>query len=117
MANNNTQKALLGAGLAMAAAGAYFFLGPNGKKHQKKMRGWMVRMRGEVLERLEDAREVTQPVYNEIIDAVADTYVVANKVPKDEIMTLAGDLKKHWKAITNPKKRKPAPKTTRRPKK
>ncbi|MBX4189382.1 hypothetical protein KW785_02185 [Candidatus Parcubacteria bacterium] len=111
MANNNSQKVLVGAGLAAVAAGAYFFLGPNGKKHQKKMKGWMVKMKGEVLERLEDAREMTEPVYNEIIDGVAQTYSVANKVPKSEIVALATDLKRHWKNIVGG--RKTARKTTR----
>ena len=99
--NNNdlAENAMMGAGLAILAAGAYFFLGPDGKKHQKKMRGWMVRMKGEVLEKLEDAKDVSEPVYNDIVDTVARANAVAGKIPKNEIMALAQDLKKQWKTI------------------
>lgn len=89
-----------GAGFAALAAGAYFFFGPEGKKHQKKMKGWMVRMKGEVLERMEEAQEFSQPIYNEIVDAVAKTQAVAGKVPKAEILALAEDLKRQWRTIS-----------------
>ncbi len=103
--NNNSQKVLVGAGLAALAAGAYFFLGPDGKKHQKKMKGWMIKMKGDVLEQIENAREVTEPVYNEIIDSVATTYTAANKIPKSEILALAQDLKRHWRTLTANRKK------------
>jgi len=91
--------ALVGAGLAAIAAGAYFFFGPDGKKHQKKMKGWMVRMKGEVLERLEDAKSMSEDTYNEIVNAVAKTYEATDKIPKAEIIALASELKKQWKSI------------------
>lgn len=102
----------MGAGLATLAAGIYFFLGPDGKKHQKKMKGWMVRMKGEVLEKMEDAREMSEPVYNDIVDTVARANAVAGKIPKEEILALATDLKRQWRSISRgslPKKavRKP----------
>ncbi|MDB5254049.1 MAG: Transrane(S)protein [Parcubacteria group bacterium] len=90
----------MGAGLAALAAGAYFFFGPDGKKHQKKMKGWMVRMKGEILEKLEDAQEVTQPIYNDIVDTVAKAQAVAGNIPKAEVLALAEDLKRQWKVIT-----------------
>jgi hypothetical protein len=90
---------LVGAGIAAIAAGAYFFLGPKGKKHQKQMKGWMVKMKGEVLEKLEEAKEVTEPIYNDIVDTVAKTNAVAGKIPKAEIAALAEDLKKQWRAL------------------
>lgn len=89
----------IGITAAAVAAGAYFFLGPDGKKHRKQMKSWMVQMKGDVLEKLEDAKEVTEPVYNEIIDTVADSYAVANKIPRSEIGALAKDLKRHWNTI------------------
>jgi hypothetical protein len=106
MANNtekgisNTNKVAMGAGLAMLAAGAYFFLGPDGKKHQKKLKGWTVKMKGEVLEKLEAMEEVTQPMYDEVVDTVAKAQAVATKIPKSEIMDLAAELKKHWRSIS-----------------
>jgi len=93
------EEVLIGAGLAALAAGAYFFLGPKGKKHQKEMKGWMVKMKGEVLEKLEEAKEVTEPIYNDIVDTVAKTNEVAGKIPQSEIRALAQDLKKQWRSL------------------
>ena len=112
---DNKEMVAAGAGVAALAAGIYFFFGPDGKKHQKKMKGWMVRMKGEVLEKLEDAKEISEPVYNEIVDTVAKTYSVAGKVPREEIMALAQDLKRQWRTISRAQKasapkRKPAAK-------
>lgn len=89
----------MGAGIAALAATAYFFLGPDGKKHQKKLKGWMVRMKGEVLEKLEDVQDLTEPIYNEIVDAVAKAEEINGKIPKEEIMALASELKGQWRAI------------------
>lgn len=91
--------ALVGAGIAAIAAGAYFFFGPDGKKHQKKMKGWMIRMNGEVLEKIEAAGEMSESAYNEIVDAVARTNELSGKIPKEEIVALATELKKQWKNI------------------
>jgi len=103
MANNRNndarERVAVGAGLAALAAGIYFFLGPDGKKHQKQMKGWMVKMKGEVLEKLEDAKEITEPVYNEIVDTVAHTNKVAGKIPQAEVAALALELKRQWRSI------------------
>ena len=130
MANNNggnagidtKDMAAVGGALAAIAAGAYFFFGPDGKKHQKKMRGWMVSMKGEVLQRLEEARDVSEPIYQEIVDSVAKAHSVAGKIPKEEIMSLAMDLKKQWRTISKGAKsvtkiavKKPASRSTTKP--
>lgn len=97
----NTVKAVvIGAGVAGLAAGAYFFFGPKGKMHQKHAKAWAIKMKAEVIEKLESAREMSQPVYNNIIDTVAKQYAKGAKVGKAEIMDLATDLKKHWKAVS-----------------
>ena len=91
--------AVLGASLAGLAATAYFFLGPKGKKRQKHAKAWAIKMKGDVVEKLEMAREVSEPVYNEIIDSVAVEYKKGAKAGQAEINALAKDLKKHWKTI------------------
>jgi aminoglycoside phosphotransferase family enzyme len=96
---NAKEMAMVGAGIAAIAAGAYFFFGPQGKKHQKQMKGWMVRMKGEVLEKIEGAKEMSEEAYNEIVNTVARTHELAGKIPKEEIMALATDLKKQWRSI------------------
>jgi len=89
----------IGASLAGLAA-AYFFLGPKGKKHQKQAKAWAIKMKGDIVEKLEMAREVSEPVYHEIIDSVAAEYKKGMKAGQEEIGTLAEDLKKHWKTLS-----------------
>ncbi len=92
--------AAIGAGIAAVAAGVYFFLGPNGKKHQQKFKGWMVKMKGEVIEKLEEVKDVTEPMYNKIVDTVAAAYTAQKNIPKAEIVALVSELKREWKNIS-----------------
>jgi len=93
--------AVLGASIAGLAAAAYFFFGPKGKKHQKHAKAWAIKMKGDVVEKLETARDISEPIYHEIIDSVAAEYEKGKKAGQKEIRALAQDLKKHWKTISN----------------
>lgn len=93
------QLAVLGASMAGLAA-AYFFLGPKGKKNQKQARAWAIKMKGDIVERLETAREISEPAYHEIIDSVAKRYAKEMSANRTEIRALAQDLKKHWKTMS-----------------
>lgn len=92
--------AFLGASLAGFAATAYFFFGPKGKKNQKHAKAWAIKMKGDVVEKLEMARDVSEPIYHEIIDSVAAEYEKNKKAGSKEIKELARDMKKHWKTIS-----------------
>ena len=101
-ANNGTavKLAVLGASLAGIAAGAYFVFGPKGKKHREHAKAWAIKMKGEVVEKLEAAKEITEPIYLDIIDAVTKEYKKGKKASQPEIEALAADLKKHWKSMS-----------------
>jgi hypothetical protein len=102
----------ISAGVAALAAAGYFFFGPNGNKNRKNMKGWMIKMKGEVIEKLEKAKEVTEPVYNTIVDTIATKY--AKTVDQNEIQDMVKNLKKHWKSISGEasSKKKSAKKVT-----
>ena len=65
MENKKTNKkglsagAVVGIGATVAALGAaaYVLFGPEGKKNKKIIRGWAVKMKGEIIEKLEEAKE------------------------------------------------------------
>jgi hypothetical protein len=92
--------AVIGASLAGLAAAAYFFLGPKGKKHRHHAKVWAIKMKEEVVKKLEMAKEITEPIYQEIVDSVAKEYKRGKKASQPEIEVLAQDLKKHWKSIS-----------------
>ena len=98
--SNVVKLAVVGASLAGIAATAYFFFGPKGKKHRQHAKAWAIKMKGEVIEKLEAAREITEPVYLEIIDTVARDYKKGKKASQPEIEALAKDLKAHWKSMS-----------------
>lgn len=90
---------VLGASLAGLAA-AYFFIRPNSKKYIENTKSWVIKMKGDVVERLEQAREISESIYNEIIDSVAARYEKELKSSPEEVKALAKDLKTHWRAIS-----------------
>lgn len=97
--SKSAKTAAIGAGVAGLAAAAYFFLGPDGKKNQKAIKSWAIKMKGDVVEKLEKAREIGEPAYQQIIDTVAAKYEKGKATAPAEVKALAQDLKKHWKTI------------------
>jgi len=89
----------LGASAAALAASTYYFFGPAGKIHRQKAAGWMIKMKGEIVERLEEAGDVTEAAYHGIVDSVLSTYLTAGKVAPAELETFADNLKGQWKHI------------------
>lgn len=89
----------VGAGVVALGAAAYLLFGPNGAKNRKAIRGWAVKMKGEIIEEFEKAKELTEPVYNNIVDKAQARYSKFNNVDKKELELLVKDIKKHWKAI------------------
>ncbi len=98
--SNVIKYAVIGASLAGLAATAYFLFGPKGKQNRQHIKAWAVKMKGEVIEKLETAREITEPIYHEIIDSVAKDYKKSKKASQEEIDAIADDLKKHWKSMS-----------------
>lgn len=88
----------IGAGVAALAAASYYFFGPEGKKNQKKMKGWMIKMKGEIVEKMEGAKEVTEAAYHKIVDTVASKYLKG--ATAEEAKMYVDMLKKQWKGIS-----------------
>ncbi len=89
----------VGVGVAALSAAAYLLFGPNGKKNRKIIKGWAVKMKGEIIEKFEEAKELTEPVYNEIIDKVQAKYSKMQNIDKKELEDVIAEMKKNWKAI------------------
>ncbi len=93
---------MIGAGIgvaAIAALGTYFLYGKQGEKNRKLISGWILKMKGEVLEKVEEIKELNQEEYNKIVDEVSSRYAKLGKVGADELKHLTKDLKDAWKHI------------------
>jgi len=88
------------AGVATAVlAGSLFLYGKEGKKKRKKIQSWMLKMKGDVLARIEKLSEIGEEKYESVVESVAHKYKKIESVENKEIDTLARELKKHWKDI------------------
>jgi hypothetical protein len=91
--------AALGAGAVAIAASSYYFFGPLGKIHRKKAAGWMIKMKGEIIERIEEGGDMSEKIYHSIIDSVLASYISAGKIAAPELRAFADILKSQWKYI------------------
>lgn len=98
---------VFGASLAGLAA-AYFFIRPKSREYIENTKSWVIKMKGDVIEKLEQAREISEDIYNKIIDSVATKYEKELKSSPEEVKALAKDLKTHWRAISRAAKDKEA---------
>lgn len=93
-----------GLGLALAAAaaaGVYFLYGSkDAAKNRKVVKGWTLKAKGEVLEKLEQVKgELTEENYHKIVDSVVNKYNSVKEDRGEAVAALVKDLKGHWKSI------------------
>ena len=58
------------------------------------------------IEKFEEAKVVTEPVYHKIVDGIQAKYAKFENVDKKELEALVGDIRKHWKVIAKDAKAK-----------
>lgn len=117
---NNGKKsdaASIGIGLsaaAVAAAGAYFLYGSkSAAKNRKAVKSWALKAKAEVLEKLEDAQQMTQREYEELVKSVSGAYSGAKNASRKDLVDFTKEMRDHWKSIeraAGPLKKKAAPK-------
>jgi len=89
----------IGASVAALSAAAYVLFGPDGKKNRKAIRSWAVKMKGEIIEKFEEAKEITEPMYHKIIDDVKAKYSEMPNINKEELEAVVAEVRKHWKTM------------------
>jgi preprotein translocase subunit SecA len=58
-----------------------------------------LKAQAEVLEKIEDAKEMTQKEYEDIVKAVSAAYVGSKNASKKDILEFTSEMKNHWKSI------------------
>lgn len=97
---NTTQKVGIGFGLttaAVAAAGAYFLYGSKqSTQNRKKVKGWMLKAKGEVLEALEKAETITEGEYKALVDTASGVYSTMKHATAGEVKDFKKEMNEHW---------------------
>lgn len=101
-----SKKVAIGAGIAAltAAAIAYLLVGPQGKKNRKILRGWVIKMKGDIVEKLENVKDITEPVFNRIVDEVAGKYQKIKNISPADLEEAVKEIKRQWKILAKESK-------------
>ena len=84
---------------AITALGAYFLSGEKGARNRKRVFGWTLKMKGEVLEKIESMRTMDRETYLRIVDQVASRYAKLDNINASEMQHLTVELKNAWAHI------------------
>ena len=97
------QKIGIGVGVTagmLAAVGGYFLYGAkDAKKNRKTVNSWMLRAKAEVLEGIENAKELSEQDYGKIVDKAMLGYKAAKSASVKDLAQFANEMKDHWKTI------------------
>ena len=86
----------LGVGALAGAAGALFFYGKEGIKQRKKIKGWMLKLKGEVLDEMEKTQDLTKEGYHKIVDEAASRYRALQNIDTADLEKMVTEIKGHW---------------------
>lgn len=85
---------------ALAALGAYFLTGKRGSKNRELIKGWTLKMKGDVLDKVEKVKKLDKKDYEKIVNDVSARYARLEKVGGSELKRLTGELKKAWTHVS-----------------
>jgi len=89
---------------AVTAAGAFFLYGSKeAAKNRKKVKGWMLKAKGEVLEKLEKAEAITEDEYKALVDTASKAYGTVKNATAGEVKDFQKEMQQHWVALQNSK--------------
>ncbi len=89
----------LGVGIAALSAAAYALFGPAGSKNRKKLKGWALAMYGEIMDRVERTKDLTEPAFHKIVDEVSKKYALLKHIDSKDLNRALAEIKKQWKKI------------------
>lgn len=91
---------IIGATALVALASTYFLYGSKqAPKNRAKVKGWMLKAKGEVLEKLETLQDANEERYNAVVDTVVKKYSQLKSIDTTEVEALGKDMKKHWNSF------------------
>jgi hypothetical protein len=89
---------------AVTAAGAYFLYGTKeAPKNRKKVKGWVLKAKGEVLEALEKAEAITEDEYSKLVETAGKAYGTVKKATAGEVKDFKKEMHDHWTELQKSK--------------
>lgn len=98
-ANNKRSKLPLAGLLGAAAVGAVYLYGKNKERVQQRLRGWMLKIKGEVMEQVAKAESLTREDYEAIVDNAVDKYKDKKDKAAEQFEQTRQQLKAQWAEI------------------
>jgi len=102
---SNAQKLGVGVGLtaaAVAAAGAYFLYGSkDAPENRKKVKSGILKAKAEVLEVLENAKDITEEEFRELVEGVAATYAGVQSLSKKDLADFKKEMQENWQGLVS----------------
>lgn len=97
------EKVGIGVALTAAAAGAlgaYFLTGSkHAAQNRKLVKSWMLKAKADILERIEEAKNMTAEEFSDLIDTVSAGYAAAQKVSRRDMSEFKDEMVAHWKKL------------------
>lgn len=85
--------------LGAAAIGAVYLYGKNKQRVQQRLRGWMLKVKGEVMEKVAESESLTREEYEDIVDSAVDKYKRKKQQASERFEQIRQDLKARWEEI------------------
>jgi hypothetical protein len=105
--SSDAAKVGIGIGLtaaAVSAAGAYFLYGSKqAAKNRKKVKSWALKAKGDVLEALEKAEEITEEEYKDLVASAIGAYGSLKNASKGEVKDFQREMAGHWDTLQKSK--------------
>ena len=97
------QKMGIGIGVTaatLAAVGGYFLYGAkDAKKNRKTVNSWMLKAKAEVLEGIENTKQLSEVEYEKLVDDVMKGYKAARSASAKDMGAFALEMKDYWNQI------------------
>lgn len=85
---------------AVTAAGAYFLYGSKkSTQNRKKVKGWVLKAKGEVLEALEKAESITEDEYHALVETASGAYGTVKSATQGEVKDFKKEMSDHWATL------------------
>lgn len=89
---------------AVTAAGAYFLYGSKqATQNRKKVKSWVLKAKGEVLEALEKAEAITEDEYRALVETASGAYGTVKNASANEVKDFKKEMNAHWQTLQKSK--------------